>query len=80
MLWAAEVLAAALGTSATCFCTPAMLLRTKEIIDAGREMTDAEVRHEISGILCRCTGYQNIVNAVQSAGTRLRGRTGGGRD
>ncbi|MBA2951203.1 (2Fe-2S)-binding protein [Streptomyces himalayensis] len=62
------------------FCTPAMLLRTKEIIDAGREMTDAEVRHEISGILCRCTGYQNIVNAVQSAGAKLRGPTAGGRD
>ncbi|MER5223102.1 (2Fe-2S)-binding protein [Streptomyces flaveus] len=54
------------------FCTPAMVLRTKEIIETGREMTDAEVRHEISGILCRCTGYQNIVNAVQSAGARLR--------
>ncbi|CAM5581681.1 (2Fe-2S)-binding protein [Streptomyces aurantiogriseus] len=62
------------------FCTPAMLLRTKEIIETGRELTDAEVRHEISGILCRCTGYQNIVNAVQSAGARLRGRAAGGRD
>jgi carbon-monoxide dehydrogenase small subunit len=50
-----------------------MVLRTKEIIETGREMTDAEVRHEMSGILCRCTGYQNIVNAVQSAGAKLRG-------
>lgn len=64
------------------FCTPAMVLRTKEIIESGRdrEMTDAEVRHEISGILCRCTGYQNIVKAVQSADAKLRGRTAGGRD
>jgi aerobic-type carbon monoxide dehydrogenase small subunit (CoxS/CutS family) len=57
------------------FCTPAMVLRTKEIIETGREMTDAQVRHEISGILCRCTGYQNIINAVQSAGAKLRGRS-----
>jgi carbon-monoxide dehydrogenase small subunit len=35
-------------------------------------MTDDEVRHEISGILCRCTGYQNIINAVQSASAKLR--------
>jgi aerobic-type carbon monoxide dehydrogenase small subunit (CoxS/CutS family) len=54
------------------FCTPAMVLRTKEIIETGREMTDDEVRHEISGILCRCTGYQNIINAVQSASAKLR--------
>ncbi|MEU2286221.1 (2Fe-2S)-binding protein [Streptomyces sp. NPDC013178] len=59
------------------FCTPAMVLRAKEIIETGRELTDAEVRHEISGILCRCTGYQNIVRAVQSAGAKVRG---GGRD
>jgi aerobic-type carbon monoxide dehydrogenase small subunit (CoxS/CutS family) len=57
------------------FCTPAMMLRTKEIIETGREMTDAQVRREISGILCRCTGYQNIVNAVQSAGAKLRRRS-----
>jgi carbon-monoxide dehydrogenase small subunit len=57
------------------FCTPAMVLRTKEIIEAGRELTDAEVRREISGILCRCTGYQNIVGAVRSAADKYRGRS-----
>ncbi|MFF7984909.1 (2Fe-2S)-binding protein [Streptomyces sp. NPDC007901] len=56
------------------FCTPAMVLRAKEIIETGRELTDAEVRREISGILCRCTGYQNIVHAVQAAGAEQRGR------
>ena len=55
------------------FCTPAMVLRTKEILDDGRDRTDEEVRQEISGILCRCTGYQNIVNAVQCAARKLRG-------
>jgi carbon-monoxide dehydrogenase small subunit len=54
------------------FCTPAMVLRTKEILADGRDRTDEEVRRDISGILCRCTGYQNIVNAVQCAGRKLR--------
>ena len=53
------------------FCTPAMVLRTKEILEDRRERTDAEVRQEISGILCRCTGYQNIVNSVQCAARKL---------
>jgi aerobic-type carbon monoxide dehydrogenase small subunit (CoxS/CutS family) len=55
------------------FCTPAMVLRTKEILDDGRDRTDEEVRDDISGILCRCTGYQNIINAVQCAARKLRG-------
>jgi aerobic-type carbon monoxide dehydrogenase small subunit (CoxS/CutS family) len=53
------------------FCTPAMVLRTKEILEERRERTDEQVRQEISGILCRCTGYQNIVNAVQCAARKL---------
>jgi aerobic-type carbon monoxide dehydrogenase small subunit (CoxS/CutS family) len=53
------------------FCTPAMVLRTKEILEDRRERTDEEVRQDISGILCRCTGYQNIVNAVQCAARKL---------
>jgi carbon-monoxide dehydrogenase small subunit len=48
-----------------------MVLRTKEILEDRRERTDEEVREEISGILCRCTGYQNIVNAVQCAARKL---------
>lgn len=68
------------------FCTPAMVLRTKEIIETGQALTDAEIRRQISGILCRCTGYQNIVNAVRAAHARLRSgeaatdATEGGRD
>jgi carbon-monoxide dehydrogenase small subunit len=54
------------------FCTPAMVLRTKEILDDGRDRTDEEVRQDISGILCRCTGYQNIINSVQCAARKLR--------
>jgi aerobic-type carbon monoxide dehydrogenase small subunit (CoxS/CutS family) len=49
------------------FCTPAMVLRTKELLGQERILTSEEVREEISGILCRCTGYQYIVNAVLAA-------------
>lgn len=53
------------------FCTPAMVLRTKEMLAEQQERTDDEVRDGISGILCRCTGYQNIVNAVQCASRKI---------
>jgi aerobic-type carbon monoxide dehydrogenase small subunit (CoxS/CutS family) len=49
------------------FCTPAMVLRTKELLARNGTYTADEVRQEISGILCRCTGYQYIVNAVMAA-------------
>ncbi len=49
------------------FCTPAMVMRTKELLSTNGTYTADEVRHELSGILCRCTGYQYIVNAVLAA-------------
>lgn len=54
------------------FCTPAMVLRTKELLADGRERDRDQIRDDISGILCRCTGYQNIVNAVCSAQDKLQ--------
>lgn len=53
------------------FCTPAMVLRTKEILDEGRPIDRDSLRHDISGILCRCTGYQNILNAIESAAEKM---------
>src|SRR5699024_7945156 len=53
------------------FCTPAMVLRTKELLNAGYSRTDQEIRDDISGIICRCTGYQNIVNSIQSAARKV---------
>jgi carbon-monoxide dehydrogenase small subunit len=47
------------------FCTPGFLLSAKEIIDAGKPLTDAELKKALSGHLCRCTGYQNIFRAVR---------------
>jgi aerobic-type carbon monoxide dehydrogenase small subunit (CoxS/CutS family) len=49
------------------FCTPGMLLSVKEFLSENRRPTEDQVRHAISGNLCRCTGYQSIVRAVMKA-------------
>ncbi len=55
------------------FCTPGMILTACELLERNPNPTDMEVRHGIEGNLCRCTGYQNIVTAVQDAAERMRG-------
>ncbi len=47
------------------FCTPGFILTAVEILETGREYTDAELRKLLSGHLCRCTGYENILRAVK---------------
>ncbi len=54
------------------FCTPGMVLVAKALLDRNPSPTRADVRAAISGSLCRCTGYQKIVEAVQLAAERLR--------
>ena len=49
------------------FCTPGMIMACKQIVDRNPSPSDAEIRHGIEGNLCRCTGYQHIVNAVKAA-------------
>ncbi len=49
------------------FCTPGIILSAVEIVGSGRTYTRDELRKLISGHLCRCTGYQNILNAVERA-------------
>jgi aerobic carbon-monoxide dehydrogenase small subunit len=49
------------------FCTPGMILASKQILADNPNPTDAEIRHGLEGNLCRCTGYQHIVNAVRAA-------------
>ena len=49
------------------FCTPGIILSAVEIVGTGRTYTREELRKLISGHLCRCTGYQNILNAVERA-------------
>jgi carbon-monoxide dehydrogenase small subunit len=53
------------------FCTPGMLTRAYRLLQENPDPTEEEIRYWISGNLCRCTGYQNIVKAVQSAAKKL---------
>lgn len=55
------------------FCTPGMMLRAKELLENNPNPTEEEIRWGISGNLCRCTGYNNIVKSIQYAGAKLRG-------
>ena len=47
------------------FCTPGFIMTAVEILESAKEYTDAELRKLLSGHLCRCTGYENIVRAVK---------------
>ena len=53
------------------YCTPGMLIAAQALLNAVPQPTDAEIREAIGGNLCRCTGYQQIVDAVKHAAARL---------
>jgi carbon-monoxide dehydrogenase small subunit len=53
------------------FCTPGMMLTSVALLRENPSPSEAEIRWAISGQICRCTGYQNIVKAVQSAAARM---------
>jgi carbon-monoxide dehydrogenase small subunit len=55
------------------FCTPGMILRATELLAHNPNPTEDEIRWGIAGNLCRCTGYNNIVKAIQYAGAKIRG-------
>ncbi len=57
------------------FCTPGMVLTAKALLDENPEPTSADVRRAISGNLCRCTGYQQIVDAVMAAVAAMKTKT-----
>ena len=54
------------------FCTPGMLLTALDLLQTNPRPTEAEIRQGLSAVLCRCTGYQGIVKAVEAAAIRLR--------
>ena len=54
------------------FCTPGMMLTSTALLGENPSPTDEEIRWALSGQICRCTGYQNIVKAVQSAAQTMR--------
>ncbi|MCV3271860.1 (2Fe-2S)-binding protein [Roseobacter sinensis] len=54
------------------FCTPGMLAAASELLAQTPDPTEAEIREAIAGNLCRCTGYQYIIEAIRSAARKLR--------
>lgn len=56
------------------FCTPGMIMSTLDLIARNPDPSEQEIKEWLEGNLCRCTGYQNIVRAVQSAAAEMRGR------
>jgi aerobic carbon-monoxide dehydrogenase small subunit len=55
------------------YCTPAMILSALALLRENPDPTEAEIRHGISGNLCRCTGYHFIVKSIQAAAERMAG-------
>ena len=55
------------------FCTPGMILRAYELLQKNPNPTEEEIRWGISGNLCRCTGYVNIVKSIQYAAEKMKG-------
>ena len=56
------------------FCTPGMIMAVKQLLADRPDPTDAEIRQGLEGNLCRCTGYQHIVNAVKAAAAKAGGQ------
>ena len=54
------------------FCTPGMMMVAKDLLKRKPDPTEHEIREAISGQLCRCTGYDNIVKSIQKAGSEMR--------
>jgi carbon-monoxide dehydrogenase small subunit len=55
------------------FCTPGMIVRAHRLLQENPSPTEEEIRFGIAGNLCRCTGYQNIVRAIQYAAAKING-------
>jgi carbon-monoxide dehydrogenase small subunit len=53
------------------YCTPGMIMASKQFLERNPHPTEAEIRRGLEGNLCRCTGYQHIVNAVKAAAVKL---------
>ena len=55
------------------YCTPGMIMTSVDLLEKNPTPTEQEIRHGLEGNFCRCTGYQNIVRAVQSAAETMQG-------
>jgi carbon-monoxide dehydrogenase small subunit len=58
------------------FCTPGMALASVDLLNRNPDPTREEIRHALAGNLCRCTGYQKIVDSVEMAAAALRSKAG----
>ena len=54
------------------FCTPGMIMAAYQILQRYKSPSEAEIRHQLEGNLCRCTGYHNIVRAIQYAAEKMK--------
>ena len=55
------------------FCTPGMIMASVKLVEGNPDISDEDVRHGLEGNFCRCTGYQNIVKAVQAGAAAMGG-------
>lgn len=55
------------------FCTPGMVMSAVDLLKTNADPSETEIREWLEGNICRCTGYHNIVKAIQSAATEMRG-------
>jgi aerobic carbon-monoxide dehydrogenase small subunit len=58
------------------YCTPGMIMTSVDLLSRNSDPSEAEIRHALEGNLCRCTGYQHIIKAVQYAANKLREKKG----
>jgi carbon-monoxide dehydrogenase small subunit len=56
------------------YCTPGMIVAAAQVLDRNPNPSESEIRHGLEGNLCRCTGYQHIVEAVQYAARKRQGK------
>jgi carbon-monoxide dehydrogenase small subunit len=60
------------------YCTPGMIMAAAQILARNPDPSDEEIRHGLEGNLCRCTGYQHIVEAVEYAARKMKGQAAAG--
>ncbi|MCI0489172.1 MAG: (2Fe-2S)-binding protein [Blastocatellia bacterium] len=60
------------------YCTPGMIMTAAHVLSNNPDPSDEEIRHGLEGNLCRCTGYQHIVDAVQYAARKMKGQAATG--
>ena len=55
------------------YCTPGMIMATTAMVESNTNISEEEIRHQLEGNICRCTGYHNIVKAVKAAADKVGG-------